>query len=241
MLVFPNDDPRYSAIRKPLAPHSLTNGLGQVIVIADAIPRAGILGDVETHAQFPPEPAPTSDGKPSAPVAPPPGSYLAPGTSNVFIFQGSDPAPLPASETPLASTEAAAAEPDKNDTTAGDAAQPAASPNDTSPAPESPPPSVPESPPADDGKQNAAKGGGEPPGADSSPSPVYSVAGFDDADGDGIADKKPDEIGMPDAPAAPGASRVPAAVVAAAPAPVYSPAPAEAGGPQHLPRPLMAP
>ncbi|KIY98908.1 hypothetical protein MNEG_9055 [Monoraphidium neglectum] len=75
----------------------ITNARGQTIVIADAIPRAGVLGDIETEAQFPPLATPqAAEGTLAAPLVPPPGAYLAPGTPNVLIFHGPDPEPLPA-------------------------------------------------------------------------------------------------------------------------------------------------
>jgi hypothetical protein len=53
--------------------------------------------DIETEAQFPPLAAPrAADGTLAAPLVPPPGAYLAPGTPNVLIFHGPDPEPLPA-------------------------------------------------------------------------------------------------------------------------------------------------
>ncbi|GBF95981.1 hypothetical protein Rsub_08104 [Raphidocelis subcapitata] len=97
----------------------LRNAAGQMIVIANAIRRAGTLGDIKTNAQFPPPPA-AAAGPSHDRLPPPPGSYIAPGTADVLVFQGPDPEPLAAPANSTTHADAASPGP------AAPAAQPGA-------------------------------------------------------------------------------------------------------------------
>ncbi|KAI8465741.1 MAG: RlpA-like double-psi beta-barrel-protein domain-containing protein-containing protein [Monoraphidium minutum] len=83
-----------SGVPPPPLHMRITNGRAQTIIITNAIPRAGILGDIDTNAQLPPPPPPGAGAAP--PLALPPGSYLAPGATNVLVFPGPEPEPAPA-------------------------------------------------------------------------------------------------------------------------------------------------
>lgn len=156
----------------------ITNAAGRAIVIADAITRAGELGDIETHAQFLTGPY-AKAGSSSAPLTPPPGAALAPGTTDVLVFHGPDDGGVGGS--------GGGGGGDGNATTAV----------------------APMSAPAVEegaGGEGAASAGKRPataegPGGNATtaddPAGTYEVAGFEDADGDGIADKGPTVVGMP--------------------------------------------
>lgn len=139
---------------------------------------------------------------------PPPGAYLAPGTPNVLIFQGPDPDPLAAPADPA----------DGNATQAG---------NVTAPGTPAVGAGAGAAPNASTKGADAAGDGGQ-----------YTVAGFNDADGDGIPDPAPVQTGMPAAPVSP----TPAAAPVASPtrAAGYVPAPADAGGPGRRLRKLLS-
>lgn len=195
---------------------------------------------------------PTSAAQPPSPLVPPAGAYLAPGTDDILVFQGANPAPLPVDTDGGNSTaNGTAATPNSTSApaaAAGVAQQPAtADPTGAAGG-------------ADAGKKDAAS---------NSANMTYTVAGFSDANGDGVADDHPDVIGMPAAPnatAAPNASAgatnnngaaagkqpLPAGAAGAhgaagaapvplnpAVAPDYTPAPADAGGPGRVPRRVL--